>query len=66
MDPAWSRKLASGVFVAAADLVVEQVSWSLDPVWMPHLTPSRFIKERFQPATSPRMEEIHLLHEGTG
>ncbi|KAL7421557.1 hypothetical protein Q5752_003326 [Cryptotrichosporon argae] len=25
-----------------------------------------FVKERFQPATSPKVEELHLLHEDTG
>ncbi|WVQ82399.1 hypothetical protein IAT38_004527 [Cryptococcus sp. DSM 104549] len=30
------------------------------------LTVRRLVKERFQPATSPRVEELHLLHDSTG
>lgn len=26
----------------------------------------RFVKERFQPATSPKVEELHLVHLDTG
>lgn len=32
-----------------------------------HLGPdARLIKERFQPATHPKVEELHLLHYDTG
>ncbi|ORX36892.1 hypothetical protein BD324DRAFT_651367 [Kockovaella imperatae] len=47
--------------------------------WMPKITYPRYIswnvvefpvtamiKERFQPATSPKVEELHLLHDETG
>lgn len=29
-------------------------------------TPTELVKERFQPATSPKVEELHLLHYDTG
>ena len=34
--------------------------------WHGRLTARRMIKERFQPATSPKVEELHLLHSDTG